>query len=497
MPNRLTAKLLRACADAQPHLVSPPARAAVAAVVDRLSDPTLRIAVGGRINAGKSTLVNALLGRRLAPTRSTECTKLAAWFRDAATDRLEVHLRDGRTLPAATRPDGGVPDTLDYDHTEVTHLTVHATGLRLGTECVLVDTPGNDALSGLDDYSMEAIRQADALIYVTQDATAIDKNTLDAFRGEMIGARLSALNVLGVLSQVDRIQDEDPPAERRRKAGRIARGAAKDLGGLVLTVVPVTGLLAEATACDLITRADADALVTLARSGPTVRRALRLSDTWFLDKLPDDAPVDRAIRQGLLHRLGRYGIEEAITAIDAGITDPTGIGNALTAASGIEDLIDLLRRHFMAAADPIRVDAAAYALTHDLAEAGLPWQADDPNELAALTALLDTVTWLRREPAMQRVALADVARVHAEKQLHLDEDAVADLRRVMTEQTIAGQLGCPADADRAALAAAAAALVGRWKDIEYDTPRRARHHVTLVRDMWEHLYFAASSQDRG
>jgi predicted GTPase len=47
---------------------------------NRLSEP-LRVAIAGRLKAGKSTLVNALIGRRVAPTAVGECTRVVTRFR--------------------------------------------------------------------------------------------------------------------------------------------------------------------------------------------------------------------------------------------------------------------------------------------------------------------------------------------------------------------------------------------------------------------------------
>ena len=41
----------------------------------RLREP-VRVAIVGPVNSGKSTLVNALLGQRVAPTNKSECTRL-------------------------------------------------------------------------------------------------------------------------------------------------------------------------------------------------------------------------------------------------------------------------------------------------------------------------------------------------------------------------------------------------------------------------------------
>ncbi len=46
----------------------------------RLNQP-IRIALAGTLKAGKSTLVNALVGENIAPTDATEATRIVTWFR--------------------------------------------------------------------------------------------------------------------------------------------------------------------------------------------------------------------------------------------------------------------------------------------------------------------------------------------------------------------------------------------------------------------------------
>ena len=58
------------------------------AAIDRLAEP-LRVAVAGRVKAGKSTLVNAMVGELIAPTDARECTKVVTWYRDGVTYRVE------------------------------------------------------------------------------------------------------------------------------------------------------------------------------------------------------------------------------------------------------------------------------------------------------------------------------------------------------------------------------------------------------------------------
>src|SRR5262245_48959239 len=89
----LSARVAALCDQAAPRL-GPVARPRVLDVRRRLDEP-LRVAVAGRLKAGKSTLVNALIGRRVAPTEVGECTRVVTQFRYGSADRIEVVRRDG------------------------------------------------------------------------------------------------------------------------------------------------------------------------------------------------------------------------------------------------------------------------------------------------------------------------------------------------------------------------------------------------------------------
>src|SRR5690606_36075468 len=107
----LTASLVEVCDEALRHLPESPTRAAVLRVRDRLTAP-LRVAVAGSVSSGKSTLVNALLGQRVAPVDAGECTRLVTWFRYDHHQRIEVQRRDGEVHTVPFGPGGRIPDDL-------------------------------------------------------------------------------------------------------------------------------------------------------------------------------------------------------------------------------------------------------------------------------------------------------------------------------------------------------------------------------------------------
>src|SRR6201995_3608190 len=83
----------------------------VGGVRDRLAEP-LRVAIAGRLKAGKSTLVNALIGRRVAPTAAGECTRVVTRFRYGTADRVNVVGRDGQRRSLPLDDDGMIPQRL-------------------------------------------------------------------------------------------------------------------------------------------------------------------------------------------------------------------------------------------------------------------------------------------------------------------------------------------------------------------------------------------------
>jgi ATPase subunit of ABC transporter with duplicated ATPase domains len=61
------------------------------ATLDRLAhrlDEPLIVAIAGKVKAGKSTLLNALIGESLAPTDAGECTQIVTWYRNGPTYKV-------------------------------------------------------------------------------------------------------------------------------------------------------------------------------------------------------------------------------------------------------------------------------------------------------------------------------------------------------------------------------------------------------------------------
>src|SRR5918992_2789414 len=62
--------------------------------LDRLDEP-LRVAIAGKVKAGKSTLLNALVGEQIAPTDAGECTRVVTWYRDGHSPKIVMDPKEG------------------------------------------------------------------------------------------------------------------------------------------------------------------------------------------------------------------------------------------------------------------------------------------------------------------------------------------------------------------------------------------------------------------
>ena len=230
-------------------------------VLRRLASP-LQVAVAGRISSGKSTLVNALIGRRVAPTDVGECTRLVTRFSYGTVDRVEVVLRDGARQALPFDAGGTIPAGLGVEPGTVSHLEAYLTSAVL-RDLTVIDTPGLGSLDTasaaraesllgtaggeLDDVSATAIAGAEAVLYVlTQAVRADDAQVLAAFTAATGSRDTGSVNAIAVLNKADTIPPESVEGaggDVWKAASALAARQAATLKPRVADVLPVIGLL--------------------------------------------------------------------------------------------------------------------------------------------------------------------------------------------------------------------------------------------------------------
>ena len=244
-----TAALIRAASELY---IDDPAAMTVLSDLDRRLREPLRVAIAGMVKAGKSTLLNAMLGEKLAPTDAGECTRVVTWYRYSATPTITLHPHEGppRRMPIHREEGRLVLELGDISPEETAWIDVGwpSTGLR---SLILIDTPGIASLS--KDVSARSTEflvpdtepsSADAIVYLMRHMHASDLKFLESFRDTAAGAS-QTVNAVAVLSRADEIGAGR--IDSLLSAGKVARRYEKDgeLASLSLGVVPVAGLLAE------------------------------------------------------------------------------------------------------------------------------------------------------------------------------------------------------------------------------------------------------------
>jgi hypothetical protein len=439
-------------ARAEAALSDAAATAAVTAWRARLREP-LRVAIAGRVKAGKSTLLNALIGERIAPTDVRECTRVITWYRHAPGYSLAVDHRGG-TIELPFRRDHGELETDlgGLAAADVDRLVVGVPTRRLQST-TYIDSPGIDAL----DVSAEAAtrrfltpdderdRQADAVIYLMRHVHRDDLSFLESFHDDAV-AMASPLNAIGVLSRADEVGGGrlDALASSQRIAGRLQ--ADPVIRRLCQSVVPVCGLLAQAA--DELDERDVGAFRTLA--GRPDLDELLVSVDAFREEAAG-IPLAPGERDVLLRRYGLYGVRVSAELLRRRPEmTATAMSVALRSASGLPALMETIERDFLGRAAVLRARSALLALERIVELAPGPASAA-----------------LRREVEELWAADLDLVRLHVLVQLRarhveLPDASIAAAEMLVRGGCAAARLGLDDDAPRDAVFAAAMDWRDRW-----------------------------------
>ncbi|MYR08268.1 GTPase [Gordonia sp. SID5947] len=422
-----------------------------------------RVVIVGRLKAGKSTLVNALIGAPVAETAALEATNVVTVYQDGSPSRAEVVGMDGHRHPVAVHRDHAIRLPLETPDIAFVDRWLPSAALRRLT---LIDTPGLSTLTVANDSATRRVMidgfeqtrtasiDADAAVFLFDAAPRSDE--IDFL------ARLpfTPLNMLGVLSRADSFGEGalgrvDPLAHAARHAERMA----EQLSDTVSAVVPISGLMAQTSHTGMLTEQSAGALARLQGMAPLdVVRAFDNDDADNILPVP--------MREHLLALLGEYGIlngraiaARGATALNAWLSERSGIAglhhvlNESTARFAV-----LHRAHRILA----RLDQLAF--THPARD-----------HIRSLTMSL------RSSPALHLVSVLE----DYQRMLRTDPRAVVteELHTILVATSPAGRVGLPDQAPAHAVSAEAQRRLAMAQQRSLATSSAAEDAaiVTLIR----------------
>jgi hypothetical protein len=396
-------------------------------------DEPLRVAIAGKVKAGKSTLLNALVGEAVAPTDAGECTQVVTWYQDGNAPKVMLYPKNtgpnaGPHQVPIHRRDGALQFDLGGTPVEgVDRLVVDwpSQSLRATT---LIDTPGIDSLSG--DTSarshqflapQDAPTAADAVVYLMRHLHSGDVRFLESFHDQGV-ARATAVNTIAVLSRADEIGVGRLDALISAK--RIASRYRSDdkLRDLCQTVVAVAGLLAQTGRT--MKQAEFSALSQLSALPRADMDGLLLSADRFVTS-QTTAPLSSEVRAALLSRFGLFGVRLGVTLIRQGVNDPSRLSQELVRRSGLDDLREVLAIQFTERRDLLKARSALLALDLVLRREPRPTSAPLAVELERIMSGAHEFAELRLLSALRSgaVKIPDEPRLEAERLLGGDGGA--------------------------------------------------------------------------
>ncbi|WP_420128110.1 dynamin family protein [Longimicrobium sp.] len=429
-----------------------PLHHALGDALDRLGQP-MRVAVVGKIKAGKSTFINALLGEPLVATGAEELTYNVNRLRYGEQQSLMVHFKDGRPpqphaleeLEALTRRREEHRDFLSsIRHVEVFYPNDFLRAFDL------VDTPGlksffeQDAQNTLDFLGLSAedvqlateqeASGADAVLYLFQGGMSqSDLETVVDFQGPALG-QVTPINAIGVLTMADTYWSHNAPAEEggdpMAAGGRVARRYAEEprSRGVFYGIYPVAGKLA--LGAQTLTPHAFAMLQRLAEVSERRLASLLGSPDRFCGREYEDVPLPAEARQELWDQLDPFGCWRACALIrDGAVSSLNELRTALLTESGVPAVHQLVLSHFGNRSLIIKLNSAVQrvaSVCHVEKQRPLGSERRIVEEVAA-----DVERLARQEHEFLE---QEVLRGHYQGRLELEEEEVQQLLQVTGEQ---------------------------------------------------------------
>jgi GTP-binding protein EngB required for normal cell division len=218
-------------------------RQQISALRDRLDAARLRVLVAGEAKRGKSTLINALLGRAVLPAGVTPLTAVATTVRYGDDPHAQVRFADGHEekQPLSALPDLVTERGNPGNQRLIASVTVYLDAPLLADGVELVDTPGTGSVFAWDTVAAhEALEAMDAAVFVLTADPPVSAAERDLY------AKVADLSVVTftVLNKADHL-DAAGLAEAADFTGRVLAEASAGPGspagqGTPLRVYPLS-----------------------------------------------------------------------------------------------------------------------------------------------------------------------------------------------------------------------------------------------------------------
>ncbi|WP_158630262.1 dynamin family protein [Glycomyces terrestris] len=483
-----------------PHLAG--LHGELAAARERLGRP-LRVAIAGQASRGKSTLVNAMIGRDELAVGRAETTAVVTELSYADRPAVTVRYEDGSV--ARGRPEDLHRLTVRGGDGERPAPGVARVEYGVPSEFLksfrLLDTPGlasvyeedgsaTEEALGLRSHrdSESALRAADALVFLIDSEVHEEDFALVERFAEKTPGKVTPVYAIGVYAKCDlhwRASDpEADPLERMMRASG-GRQPGPQLSRYFFVTLPVAAVAAHGAA--RLTPGMLATLRALSRTDPAELASRLRSGRRFVDGADGAGETTAEDRLALFEALQAWGVYRACRHL---AKHPEAGGDELRAhlrsISGVDTLNERLSQHFGNRAAFIKLHSGLHRVRRSAAAAK---PGADRAELAVLALVERKLNSLEYEDSSLD-ELNALAAFYAGVTGFTDEEREEILRvtgehGTRCEQRLGQEEGTPLRA----LEAHAVARVAHWarRSEGGSLPGRSRYVARIIRDSYERI----------
>lgn len=180
-------------------------------VTNRLKTSRFSLAVVGEFKRGKSTFINALLGKDILPSDLLPCSATLNRVTYGLEPHVEVFFKDGGQERVAIDQLANYVTKLDPDAEEmaarVREAVVHYPVAYCQNNVDIIDTPGLNDDSSMTDVTLSVLPTVDAAILVVMALSPFSEYERDFLENKLLTSDLG--RVLFVVSAIDRLNSPE------------------------------------------------------------------------------------------------------------------------------------------------------------------------------------------------------------------------------------------------------------------------------------------------
>jgi hypothetical protein len=182
--------------------------------VERLREAECRVVFSGHFSAGKSSLINALLGQNLLPTSDLRESGAPVWIRSGSRDMASVLLHNGKSIAIKPEADDIAEYSSRLDKNGRTRrledlakrIDVVLRDAPIPAGSVWIDSPGMNDDNSIGAVALNAAISADLLVWVL-----MSRATLALVETTTIRQLVNARGPSGILFALNCFLEEDTP----------------------------------------------------------------------------------------------------------------------------------------------------------------------------------------------------------------------------------------------------------------------------------------------